>query len=66
MGEAYVDQPEAVWLAEVRDFATDAMMGMIREDLKALGVEMDVFFSEKSLYGTGPDRRGARGLEARA
>jgi len=29
------------------------MMDMIRADLKALGVEMDVFFSEKSLYGTG-------------
>ena len=53
VGAAYVDQPESVWLDEVRDFATDAMMGLIREDLKALGVEMDVFFSEKSLYGTG-------------
>ena len=53
VGAAYVDQPEAVWLAEVRDFATDAMMALIREDLAALGVEMDHFFSEKSLYGTG-------------
>src|SRR6056297_3107084 len=53
VGTAYVDQPEAVWLAEVRDFATDAMMALIRADLAALGVEMDRFFSEKSLYGTG-------------
>jgi len=53
VGIAYVDQPEAVWLAEVRAFATDAMLGLIRADLAALGVEMDVFFSEKSLYGTG-------------
>ncbi|MFB9150436.1 arginine--tRNA ligase [Roseovarius ramblicola] len=53
VGTAYVDQPEAVWLAEVRDFATDAMMALIRDDLAALGVEMDHFFSEKSLYGTG-------------
>jgi arginyl-tRNA synthetase len=53
VGAAYVDQPEAVWLAEVRDFATDAMMALIRDDLAALGVEMDRFFSEKSLYGTG-------------
>ena len=53
VGDAYVERPEDVWLDEVRDFATDAMMALIREDLKSLGVEMDVFFSEKSLYGTG-------------
>jgi len=53
VGDAFVGQSEAVWLQEVREFATEAMMGLIRADLKALGVEMDVFFSEKSLYGTG-------------
>ncbi|PKQ11992.1 MAG: arginine--tRNA ligase [Alphaproteobacteria bacterium HGW-Alphaproteobacteria-1] len=53
VGDAYVDQPEAVWLAPIRDFSTEAMMDLIRDDLKSLGVEMDVFFSEKSLYGTG-------------
>jgi len=53
VGAAYVDQPEAVWLAELREFATEKMMEMIRDDLAALGVEIDVFFSEKSLYGTG-------------
>jgi arginyl-tRNA synthetase len=52
-GDAFVDQPEEVWLETVRDFATDAMMQLIRADLGALGVEMDIFFSEKSLYGTG-------------
>jgi arginyl-tRNA synthetase len=52
-GDIWVDQPESVWLTEVRNFATDEMMALIREDLAALGVEMDVFFSEKSLYGTG-------------
>ena len=53
VGDAYVDQPEEVWLAEVRGFATDAMMDMVRADLADLGIKMDVFFSEKSLYGTG-------------
>ncbi|ANT61346.1 arginine--tRNA ligase [Salipiger sp. CCB-MM3] len=53
VGDKYVDQPEAEWLEEVRNFATDEMMGMIREDLALLGVKMDHFFSEKSLYGTG-------------
>jgi arginyl-tRNA synthetase len=53
VGDAYLEKDEGVWLEPVRDFATDAMMALIREDLKSLGVEMDVFFSEKSLYGTG-------------
>ncbi|MGR3795073.1 arginine--tRNA ligase [Vannielia sp. SX4] len=53
VGDAFVDKGEQFWLEEVRDFATEAMMALIREDLAALGVEMDVFFSEKALYGTG-------------
>ncbi|UWR01438.1 arginine--tRNA ligase [Ruegeria conchae] len=52
-GGSLIDKPESEWLEELRNFATDAMMDLIRADLKALGVEMDVFFSEKSLYGTG-------------
>ncbi|MEE4346783.1 MAG: arginine--tRNA ligase [Paracoccaceae bacterium] len=52
-GDDLVGKPESEWLEEIRDFATDAMMHLIREDLASLGVEMDVFFSEKSLYGTG-------------
>ncbi|WP_171129965.1 MULTISPECIES: arginine--tRNA ligase [unclassified Ruegeria] len=52
-GDSLIDKPESDWLEELRNFATDAMMDLIRADLKALGVEMDVFFSEKSLYGTG-------------
>ena len=53
VGDAYIGQPEDVWLVEVRNFSTDAMMDLIREDLAQLGVKMDVFYSEKSLYGTG-------------
>ncbi len=52
-GDDLVGKPESEWLEEIRDFATDAMMHLIRADLASLGVEMDVFFSEKSLYGTG-------------
>ena len=53
VGEAYIDQGEDVWLQEVRNFSTEAMMELIRADLLSLGVQMDRFFSEKSLYGTG-------------
>ncbi len=59
-GESLLDQPESVWLAQVRDFATDAMMALIRDDLAALGVTMDNFYSEKSLYGSGRNRGSAR------
>lgn len=52
-GTSLLDQPESVWLAEIREFATLAMMDMIRDDLALLGVRMDVFSSEKALYGTG-------------
>ena len=52
-GASLLDQPESVWLKDVRDFATDLMMAEIRSDLKLLGVEMDVYSSEKALYGTG-------------
>ena len=52
-GDAFLDRPESEWLETVREFATQAMMERIRDDLAALGVRMDVYFSEKSLYGTG-------------
>ncbi len=53
VGDIWLDQPEEVWLTEVREFASAAMMEMIRGDLASLGVKMDHFFSEKSFYGTG-------------
>ena len=52
-GDSLLDKGEQYWLAEVRDFATEMMMQMIREDLASLGVAMDVYSSEKALYGTG-------------
>jgi arginyl-tRNA synthetase len=52
-GDSFLDKGEQFWLAEVREFATEMMMQMIRDDLAALGVQMDVYSSEKSLYGTG-------------
>ncbi|MFN3642216.1 MAG: arginine--tRNA ligase [Gemmobacter sp.] len=52
-GDRYIDAPESEWLVLFRDTATEMMMAMIREDLAALGVRMDVYASEKALYGTG-------------
>jgi arginyl-tRNA synthetase len=52
-GDTLLDKGEQYWLAEVRDFAAGMMMAVIREDLALLGVTMDVYSSEKALYGTG-------------
>ena len=52
-GTSLLDKPESEWLVDVREFATDAMLEMIREDLRLLNVEMDVYSSEKALYGSG-------------
>ena len=67
VGAEFIDKDEQLWLGEVREFAATAMMDMIREDLALLGVKMDHFFSEKSLYGTGRiesaiDKLRAKGL----
>jgi arginyl-tRNA synthetase len=48
-GTSLKGRPESAWLAEVRQTTIDAMMAMIREDLAALNVVHDVFFSERSL-----------------
>ena len=53
VGDDYVGKGEQYWLDDVRAFAIEKMMEAIRADLALLGVEMDVFSSEKALYGTG-------------
>lgn len=53
VGDEYLDKGEQYWLEDVREFSTEKMMDLIRDDLASLNVEMDNFFSEKSLYGTG-------------
>ncbi|CAN7419674.1 arginine--tRNA ligase [Rhizobium sp. LjRoot30] len=41
------------WMPLVKERTIAAMMVMIREDLKALNVEHDVFFSERTLHANG-------------
>lgn len=52
-GDRFLSEDEGVWLTPLREFAIDQMMAWIREDLGRLNIEIDVFFSELSLYGTG-------------
>ena len=59
-GDSLLDKPEQDWLADIRDLASEMMMTEIRGDLALLGVRMDVYSSEKALYGTGQIPAGAQ------
>ena len=48
-GASLRDKPESDWLPLVRDRAIAAMMAMIRDDLAAVNITHEVFFSERSL-----------------
>ena len=52
-GPRYQTAPEAEWLPLFRERAIKAMLGMIRDDLAALGVKHDVFTSERELVQAG-------------
>ena len=64
-GDRWVDVPEADALPEIRDFAVDAMMATVRDDLAALGIRHDVFRSERELHEDGAIVRVAEDLERR-
>ncbi len=53
VGPLYRGKNESEWLAPVRDFAIHSIMAGIAGDLKALGVKMDRFSSERALVETG-------------
>ncbi|MBT0957003.1 arginine--tRNA ligase [Alphaproteobacteria bacterium KMM 3653] len=65
VGDAYLGKDEDHWLEDIRNFSTDAMMDLIREDLASIGVKMDVFYSEKSLYASGRIEEAIADLESR-
>jgi arginyl-tRNA synthetase len=53
VGDRWRHAPESDWLEPVRTFTVDAMLALIREDLKALGVAHKVFTSERALAKAG-------------
>jgi arginyl-tRNA synthetase len=65
-GRALNQMPEQDWLPIVRRTAIDMMMAEIREDLAALNVQHDVFFSERSLVEGGNDAVAATTADLRA
>jgi arginyl-tRNA synthetase len=63
-GDALRAMPEAQWLPVVRDAALKAMMALIREDLAALGIRHDNFYSERALHESGAIEKTLAFLEA--
>ena len=49
-GDKWLNADEAEWLPVIRTESVDAMMALIKDDLAALGVEHEVFFSEVTLH----------------
>ena len=62
-GERYLDQPETEWINFVREFAIDAIMQGIKDDLRALGIKMDKFSSERRLVNSGAVQRAIEKLQ---
>ncbi len=61
-GDALKGKDESEWLSDVRKFASDQMMELVRADLKTLGIEQEVFFSETSLHENGDIQAGLDAL----
>ncbi|MFN3975150.1 MAG: arginine--tRNA ligase [Dehalococcoidia bacterium] len=49
-GDRLLHLPEQEALETVREWGLQRILGMIREDLQRLGVEFDIWFSERDLY----------------
>ena len=64
VGDRYLDRPETEWLDDLRQFAIQSIMGVIKQDLIALGIHMDVFSSERSLVESGAVQHAIDQLQA--
>lgn len=58
-GDTLLKLEENEWLPVVRDCAIESMMELIRNDLAALRIRHDVFFSERSLIEANTDKVAA-------
>ncbi len=57
-GDAFLRPPGEPWPPQLHDVGVGKMLAVIRDDLAAIGVHYDVWFSEKSLYAVaGPYER---------
>jgi arginyl-tRNA synthetase len=64
-GERWVEAEESEWLAPIRTFTIDAMLDVIKDDLAVMGVEQEVFTSERGLVAAGGVDAALKVLEER-
>jgi arginyl-tRNA synthetase len=64
-GDRWQGVDEAAWLEPVSQFAVEAMMDLIRDDLKALGIDQEVFTSERRIVADGKVDEALADLERR-
>ncbi|MEI8393471.1 MAG: arginine--tRNA ligase [Rhodospirillaceae bacterium] len=64
-GARWLEEPESTRLPVLRDFAIERIMAGIKEDLAALGVEIQVYSSERALVAGGAVQTAFETLEAR-
>lgn len=53
VGDKWVDKPESEWLVDIRAYAIEAMMALIKRDLATLNIHQDVFSSELAIVKAG-------------
>jgi len=61
-GARWIDKPEADWLPEMRAFAIAFLMAEIKTDLQTMGVNIDVYSSERALVESGAVDRAFEAL----
>ena len=64
-GKKWLDEPEEIWLPEIRAFAIAQQLAGIKDDLGLLGVDMEIYSSEKALVDAGAVDAVMRTLEER-
>ena len=62
-GDKWAAGDESAWLAPIKAFVVAEMMVMIKDDLAALGVQHDLFTSEKALVDSGKVNSAVKFLE---
>ncbi len=65
LGDGLKDAPEEEWMDTFRNVAIERLLSQIKEDLAALGIEQDVFTSERDLVAAGKVEHVQELLEAR-
>ena len=63
-GARWIDRPQEEWLPAMRDFAIGALMAEIKADLGTLGVDIEVYSSERALVDSGAVDRAFAELTA--